>query len=34
MNIYLDPRLYQVQSESQSLPHEHVRIVALIKSLF
>lgn len=32
-NIYLDPGLDQVQPEGQSLPHEHVRVVTLIKSL-
>ena len=31
--IYLYSGLYQVQAESQSLPHEHVRVMALIKSL-
>ena len=31
--VYLYSGLYQVQAESQSLPHEHVRVMALIKSL-
>lgn len=28
---YLDPGLHQVQPEGQRLPHEHVRIVALVE---
>lgn len=32
-HIYLNSGLYQVQSESQRLPHEDVGIVALVKRL-
>lgn len=33
-DFYLNSGLYQVQPQSQSLPHEHVRIVTLVKRLF